>query len=173
MRARADLWVLRSAACALALALASGAAVALDAASPSSPVDLTRTLVDLNGQYHAASATARPEILRELLRVAAERQKALAALMQTDPGAVLRAALPAGLRASFPPEVRPYVEEEVELEGVVEVLHEDRDAGSRYLYFLETGGQRYTLHFASDAPALLTGTRLRVKGVRVGLDVAL
>ena len=109
----------------------------------------------------------------ELVRLAAEREKALAALVESEPGAVLRLALPRDVRASLPPSVRAQVEEEVEMEGVVEVLHEDRASGSRYLYFLEAAGERYSLHFAREAPALVTGTRVRVKGVRIGHALAL
>ncbi|HLN98190.1 MAG TPA: hypothetical protein VK208_06985, partial [Pyrinomonadaceae bacterium] len=54
----------------------------------------------------------------------------------------------------------------VELEGTLEVLHEDRDPGSRYVYFLRTAIERLELRFAADAPELQTGDHVRARGVR-------
>jgi hypothetical protein len=62
---------------------------------------------------------------------------------------------------------------EVELEGTVEVLHEDRDVGSRYVYFLQTATERLELLFASDPPALESGDRIRAKGLRTNGVLAL
>src|SRR5712692_10934615 len=59
---------------------------------------------------------------------------------------------------------------QVEVEGLLEHLHQDWPTGSRNLYFLEsTAGERLSLHFSADPlKHLLTGTRIRVRGVRVG-----
>jgi hypothetical protein len=66
----------------------------------------------------------------------------------------------------------PSVEEEIE--GELEILHEDRDVGSRYLYFLKAAGRRLSLNFAKDAPTHLTsGARVRVRGVRTNGVLAL
>jgi len=54
----------------------------------------------------------------------------------------------------------------VELDGTLEVLHEDRDPGSRYVYFLRTAIERLELRFAADAPALQTGDHVRARGRR-------
>lgn len=58
-------------------------------------------------------------------------------------------------------------------EGEVEVLHEDRDAGSRYVYFLHTPTARLELRFASEAPALVSGDRIRAQGLRTNGVLAL
>jgi len=64
------------------------------------------------------------------------------------------------------------VEEEVE--GELEILHEDRDVGSRYLYFLKAANRRFSLNFAKDPPTHLTsGARVRVRGVRTNGVLAL
>ena len=157
----------------VALALAAGIGASASAESSLSPDELTHTLVALNARLQTAPPAERARLLPELLLLAAERERTLTALVETDPGAVLSVALPQDVRASLPPAVRALVEEEVELEGVVEVLHEDRASGSRYLYFLEAAGERYSLHFAHKAPALVTGTRVRVKGIRIGHALAL
>jgi hypothetical protein len=58
-----------------------------------------------------------------------------------------------------------------EHEGTVEVLHEDRDHGSRFLYFLNKAKERIELRFGSDHPALQTGDRIRVRGRRTSSNV--
>jgi len=63
---------------------------------------------------------------------------------------------------------------EEEIEGELEILHEDRDVGSRYLYFLKAAGRRLSLNFAKDAPTHLTsGARVRVRGIRTNGVLAL
>ena len=72
------------------------------------------------------------------------------------------------------PVVRPAAPaNEEELEGVLEVLHEDRVDGSRYIHFLHTGTERLSLSFATDPPELLTGSRVKARGVRTGQVLAL
>jgi hypothetical protein len=106
--------------------------------------------------------------------VATERHALLAALIEEEPGEVIRVAMPADLRASLPPVVQALVEEEVDLEGELDILHEDRHTGSRFLYVLQTPRERVALHFAADPPThLTTGARVRVTGVRVAQTLAL
>ena len=63
---------------------------------------------------------------------------------------------------------------EEEVEGELEILHEDRDVGSRYLYFLKAANRRFSLNFAKDPPTHLTsGARVRVRGVRTNGVLAL
>ncbi len=158
------------------LLIAAGTSLAQPAASPgpnASAQTLTQTLLAVQARYQSADPAERAQLEGELVAVAATRQQVLTGLVEADPAAVLRVAVPAGLRTAFPPTVQAYVEEQVQVEGVLEVLHEDRNTGSRYLYFLDAGGQRFSLHFAADQPALLSGTRVRVKGVRVGRALAL
>ena len=50
------------------------------------------------------------------------------------------------------------------LEGGVEVLIEDSEAGSRELYFLISGDRRITLRFTVKPGNLTTGERIRVSG---------
>jgi Gametolysin peptidase M11/NPCBM-associated, NEW3 domain of alpha-galactosidase len=71
-----------------------------------------------------------------------------------------------GLYAAEPPRFEEH-------EGEVEVLHEDRDTGSRYIYFLHTAIERLELRFAADAPALVSGDRIRARGLRTNGVLAL
>ncbi|MGH8065371.1 MAG: MG2 domain-containing protein [Candidatus Entotheonellia bacterium] len=135
---------------------------------------LTHTLVALLTQYQGASAAAHGQLLGNLLTVAAARQRLLATLIEDNPGEVLRVALPAAIRGSLPPAVQAYIEEVVELEGELEILHEDWESESRYRYFLQVAGKRISLHFAAEPPThLLTGSRVRVTGIRIKDALAL
>src|SRR4029453_8935282 len=61
-----------------------------------------------------------------------------------------------------------------EVEGELEILHEDRDVGSRYLYFLKAANRRFSLNFAKDPPTHLTsGAKVRARGVRTNNLLAL
>ncbi len=84
-----------------------------------SPEQLTQSLVALGARYGAASPADQSRLLGTLVAVAAARQQVLAGLMESDPGEVLRVAVPAGLLAALPASVQAYLEEEVEVEGTL------------------------------------------------------
>jgi len=113
--------------------------------------------------------------MEERLRVAAVRQQRLAVLIERNPGEVLRQALSSSARAALAPELQALVEQEESHEGLLEVLHADGPQGGAYHYALRNAsGQRLALHFAADdGPSLLTGTSVRVNGVRVEQALAL
>jgi hypothetical protein len=153
----------------LAIAAAIGFAQTAHSAEPNdAAAHLARTLHTLTIQDRGAAVGEHARLSGDLLSVAAWRHQLLSAIIQDDPGAVLRAAMPAKLRASLPHAVQAYVEEELE------VLHEDRDPGSRYLYFLKVKEEeRFSLDFAAHPPTLQTGTRVRVRGIRIERALAL
>ena len=73
---------------------------------------------------------------------------------------------------AFAQGVSPGVVEEIE--GQLQILYEDSDAGSRLLFGLKTASERLSLQFAGEAPThLLTGAKVRVRGVRFGNLLAL
>lgn len=90
-----------------------------------------------------------------------------------------RSAIPALfslLLALFPATIsaQPVPPGEVEFDGTVEVIHEDRDVGSRYLYFLNTpAAGRLELIFGASPPALISGDRIRARGRRTNGVLAL
>ena len=53
---------------------------------------------------------------------------------------------------------------EIEMDGLLEVYHEDYDDQSRYLYYLQTPKGIIELTFAHNPPDLLTGTHVRARG---------
>ncbi|TMK46641.1 MAG: peptidase M11, partial [Actinobacteria bacterium] len=133
------------------------------AAAPSVE-SLTQSLVGLAHQQAP---------LQTLRNAATARRQRLLGLIESDPAAVLRVAIPAAVRASLPAAIQPDVEEEVTLDGEMQVFHEDYAKSSRYRHFLQTATERLSLHFAGEAPKLLSGTRVRLRGVRLGQALAL
>lgn len=134
---------------------------------------LTQALASLNFDYYAAGHDERPSVLTELRAAAAERRQLLLSMIESDPGQVLRVALSPELRASVPAAVRDLVEQHVQLEGTLEVLQEDHAHSARLLHVLHADGARFALTFASKPPGLLTGDRVRVRGVRLDDTLAL
>src|SRR5581483_6626423 len=65
----------------------------------------------------------------------------------------------------------------ITVEGTLEVLHEDRPQGSRYRYFLQSGGRRFQLRMRHDNDGHRhdhqTGDRVRVRGQQIGETLAL
>lgn len=162
--------IFRLIACVLLLfASASGFSHGIVQPNPDADLErLTQTLAALNARYHSADSKGRTQLLAELQSAAAERRQSLAALIQDNPGEVLRLALPDVLRAGMPAAVQQYLERQASLEGELEVLHVDDKTPqqSHYRYFLNlSSGEHYSMHFADHAPELLTGSRVRVRGV--------
>lgn len=142
-------------------------------AGPALPT-LTANVIDLIGQHGKAADHLKPAVLARLQNVAAQRHQQLAALMESDPGAVLQVALPGVLRQSAPASVRNFIEEQMELDGELEVLHDDRIQGTKFIYNLKAFGIDYSLKFKKNAPTQYsTGARVRVRGVRVNTTLAL
>ncbi|MGH8532196.1 MAG: NEW3 domain-containing protein [Gammaproteobacteria bacterium] len=129
---------------------------------------LTQSLTAQHARYQGADAGVRAQALGDLLEVAAERHELLAGLIEKDPGEVMRLALPEAHRAGMPAEVQEFLEQGLELEGMLEILHVDYQdpAQSHYVYLLKTdSGERYSLHFAHHPPGLLSGAKVRAHGL--------
>src|SRR5690349_13137665 len=141
---------------------------------PGSLESITLKLLDLNAQRLTGTESSNSQLLSELQTVAAARQQLLAALSESNPGEVLRVSLPANVRETFPASVQTLLEQQVDAEGLLEVAVEDRKQESRLHFTLQSNGERLILNFASNAPVhLLTGSRVRVHGVRVVNELAL
>jgi M6 family metalloprotease-like protein len=136
--------------------------------------DLTLKLLDLNAQYRSADESEKSQLLNEIQSTVASRQELLSTLIEENPGEVLRASLPAKLRASLPAATQNLVERETDATGRLEVIVEDRKPESELHYFLNADGQRFSLHFAKNPPInLVTDSVVHVHGVQVGGGLAL
>jgi hypothetical protein len=152
----------------LLLALTLHPCTSTAGASAPSVEELTQRLLSLHAESQQGVAAR-----GALVSAAAAREQRLSELMADHPDVVLRHAMSASQRSALPADVQPHVEEEQQLEGVLEVLHEDGPDGSRYHYFLRRAAERLALYFASNGPVLQTGDQVRVLGVRVQQALAL
>src|SRR5258708_6992851 len=130
----------------------------------------------LNSELFEAlhSYRSNPASLHSLRSAVARRADAMRDLIANDPVAALASAIPADARLDFPPAVRDLIEEQVTLDGQMEVTIEDGPGYSRVNYRLLSGGRRIALHFADRfSGELRSGTPVQVQGVRVGDSMAL
>jgi hypothetical protein len=127
---------------------------------------LTHSLVGLNNAYQKAAPNAKNGALQKLINATVERQALLAELIESDPGAVLRVAMPERVRQQMPLEVQAFIERRRDLEGELEVVYEDYADGSHRLrHNLKTDAERIALHFKSPPHGLLSGTPARISGL--------
>ena len=136
---------------------------------------LTLQVANLNAQYHMGAASQRASLEAHMLVLAKSREQTLAALLEADAGEFLRVTLPSSVRSGLPTSVRVHTEEEADVEGTLEVLHEDNASGGRYHYHVvDAALGRMELKFAADAPDhLQTGARIRARGTRLQKTLAL
>jgi hypothetical protein len=159
---------------AVVIFLSTASANIFAAQSDDTPERLTDSLIRLHGQHVRAAESEQLPIVTRMQNVALARRQALLARIASNPGAVLKTALPEGVSRRFPAPIRDLLEHEAELDGELEIIHEDRPRRSRFHYTLKSLGVNYALHFRKDPPDhLRTGARLRVRGIKVGDAVAL
>lgn len=127
---------------------------------------LTQSLVSLNNRYLKANSGEQPVLLSEMLQLAAQRRLLLIDLIENNPGAVLRVALPEKLRSRMPAGVQALLERNLELDGELEVFYEDYDDGTHRLrHVLKYLDDRIELRFKLTPPGLQSGTPVNAKGV--------
>ncbi len=135
---------------------------------------LTLSLMDLHRQYQTASPASRQMLALQLHRAAAKRQQFLTSLMQSNPGEILRVAIPAEVSALMPPSVQALVEKHLQTQGELELLVEDQKDTARLHHYLKTSNGKLELQFANHRPAnLVTGSIIRASGVQLGNALAL
>ncbi|CAN5366490.1 NEW3 domain-containing protein [soil metagenome] len=95
-------------------------------------------------------------------------------LAETNPSEVLRVALPKEVLAKIPADLQSDFEKRSDLEGELEVIYECDGESDVLKYFIKTDAERLPVYFAKPPEReLLSGSRVRVKGVRVGDAVIL
>ena len=134
---------------------------------------LNDSLMKLKKIYERATPATRDKALRNLLNVAEERQVLFAKMIESDPGAVLRLALPPAVLAEFPPPVTAFLEQHQARAGTLEVIYEDFPDRAVLRHFLNSDLPPLALHFATAPSAQLTGASLEASGVVLGDAMAL
>lgn len=136
--------------------------------------DLTRRILDINRELQTASLADRARLINDLKGLAGARWKILSQMMTSSPALITQVALPDHILASLSEEVRPFFEQDIELDGELETIYEESETESNLRYFLKTDNKRFELHFNSNsARDLLSGTNVHVRGVRIGDHLAL
>jgi len=135
---------------------------------------MTRALVALYTRYTVASNADKPRLQRDLVATAKARYEFLAETLDEDPAAVLSAVLPAATRSHLSSALHSYLEEDARVDGTFEILHEDRNDGSRFRYYVHSPKGTLSLHFAGQsADQLLTGAKVQAHGVQIDNMLAL
>lgn len=132
----------------------------------------TQDLLTLHQRWQQAAPQDKQQRRELLLAQAEQRRQLLAELIKTHPAEVLRVAIPADKQAGLPAELLALLEEAVEVEGELEIVHVhdlDDPSQSRIEYALTTAfGERFTLHEAAkSAKELQSGQRVRLNGLLV------
>lgn len=105
-----------------------------------------------------------------------QRKQQMSELVVENPEEVVKNTYSAEIKQSLPLEVQPDLETEVVVEGVLEVSHSDdftRGISKSYFDLRTDKGERLSLHFVKSEPKIVSGFRVRVKGIRVAEKVIL
>ena len=128
-------------------------------------VAVTKDLLQRVSVYMKASGAGRTNQLSAVTSSIQKRKEQILQLIEKDPALVNRYLFPKELLASFPPEIQELLEVDVSgMEGEISVVRIDSSdfKNGETSYFLNSGGKRYQLHFAGDAPGFLTGEQIGV-----------
>jgi len=162
--------------CAITLLGLAGVGFAHDAVKPGLAValSLNQSLVNMTARYRVAGPAERKSLEASMRAAAAARMEALASMIPENTHDALAATLPLSVRSSLPSSLAAFIEQDAEIVGTLEILHEDSANGSRYHFFVHSNAGRQSLHFAGRVPDhLLTGASIRVKGIQVQNMLAL
>lgn len=134
-------------------------------------------LFQLNDQHGKAKTVREKEpILKEMTQFSTDRRKSMLALMKEDPSKANELALSQDEKASLPKDIHSLVEESIETEGTLEVLHIDdfdEPDKSTFQFFLNAkDGKRYNLHLSSVSKGLVSGTKVSLKGIALEENIA-
>jgi hypothetical protein len=108
--------------------------------------------------------------------VAQDRKVKLKELMRENPHEALKLMLDDRARQQFAPEIKVFIEEEVTLDGSLEILHADEfdEKVAKYIYHFKTSqNKKYTLHLTKPIDNLKYGTRIRIKGIRLDDEIVI
>lgn len=141
---------------------------ARSAAARQKAFDHTQALMALQKRWSRAKGAEKSRALDRLLAKAEERRAFLLDLMDSNPAAVLSAAIPDQKQTGMPAEVLEKLEQSVQLEGELEVLYVDTEefGDSHRRHQLHTAfGERFELRVAGKHSNLQTGDKVNVSGV--------
>lgn len=97
-----------------------------------------------------------------------DRKEQLLELIETDPDAALEFPETSNLKSGLKNSLQANIEQRGEFEGEIEVLHVDyfEEEKSEFIFFLrDKNNKRYQLYSSKKIPVMLSGTKVRVKGL--------
>lgn len=113
----------------------------------------------------------------KMIKEATYRKDLLLKEMETSPSAFLKHAVLTRQRDNFPEEIRPFIEEEVELTGTLTVVivddFENKISTTEYLLEEVTSMQQYRLYFSGNPPPLTSGSIIKIKGIRLEQNIVI
>jgi len=114
------------------------------------------------------------DIEKRMVDISRQRKGKLLSVIEKRPDLVLQYQISKDIREKLPASVQANIEEEVDLTGSLEVLHEDdfKNQKSREYYFLNLNNKRYSLHTSDSFTPPLSGSKVRVTGVKLDNKIA-
>lgn len=117
-----------------------------------------------------AQGEQKTELAKKIKDTAKERKTTALSVIENDPTTFLRVAVPKNLKSEALSEVAGDVEEEVTLQGTLEIYELDdfgKGEAKREHQLLTADGNRYKLRFAQREPIAKSGDKVKVKGYRL------
>jgi hypothetical protein len=138
---------------------------------------LTNKLIQAIDQYENASDADRAAALNNLVTLATTRKAAMLKEAAINPKNFLLFSLPPGLAKRIPSDLANLIEQQVEVQGDLVVLHRDypNENRSELSYNLkdDSTGKTYHLHLAKSDATLKTGSFVDVTGYGLEQEVVL
>ena len=130
---------------------------------------VTRDLLAHVRQLQNAQSAERTHQVDAILEIIEKRKSMLLEMLNDRPDVAMKLLLPQEVLSGFPPEIKELLEAPFEGGGALEVLifTDFKMRVSKTLYNLKDGDSRYELHFVKDPTSLLTGSIIRVRGIKI------
>ena len=149
------------------------------AVGAASQQDKSKNIAQLTGQvlraakqYDAAPEEQKETSKQKLIDLLQERKALMISEAANNPHSFLLNALPSGVTKQLPAFAQEFLEREIDLDGTMAVVHVDAaegGAGEETRYDLEVsttaGPKRYHVRFDGEAPSVVTGSKVKVRGV--------
>lgn len=135
--------------------------------------ELTFQIASLTTKLRNRKSSENNRLENSIAELAKKRYSKLVGLIESDAAETLRVALPEDVLSKTPAGLEIFFEKYEETEGELEVVAECDDNDGRILYYLNNGAERLSLSFAKQPDEELpTGTKIKIKGVRIGETIA-
>ncbi len=132
----------------------------------------TLAAVRLARDFAHAGTDMQATLLAKIAEQLRERRLLLAQIVEKNPGAMHRLALPRHLADIFPEEARTEIEQHADLEGTLQVIFEEYGDHHLLRHYLISNGRRLPLYFVGAPPDVMSGTRVRAHGMVFGTAAA-